>query len=133
MGPVKVSWYHLHLYIPQRDVRKLIYQKLRYADRCIAQIAHGSKTRLRDPHRFAHSCAVYGYVDLLGWAYSADYRFKTKSKLRLNGSWDEKMNYDLFGAAVFHGHGDVIDWLRTHGFGCERRYYEYEQDSDEEW
>ncbi len=64
----RVSWLNLHLFIPQRDVRKLIYRLLSKADRILVSIAHMSTIPFQHEARITKECAKYGYIDLLKWA-----------------------------------------------------------------
>lgn len=93
----RVSWLHLHLWIPQKDVRKLIYALLDAADRVMVECAHN---RTRAPTLSIETtviCAARGYLNLLQLI----------------------PEYDLYGTtyiceyAALGGHLDIIDWARA--------------------
>lgn len=73
MNKGRVSWFNLHVWIPQKDIRKLIYAKLDYDDRTVVECAHNLH---KEPTlNFAFSsfhCAHNGYINLLKWAIVKD-------------------------------------------------------------
>ena len=63
---MRVSWLNLHLWIPQRDVRKLIYGLLNKCDRAMVECAHFSQKPI--DKGLPKVCVKYGYMSLLKWA-----------------------------------------------------------------
>jgi hypothetical protein len=95
---MRVSWLNLHHWIPQRDVRKLIYKKLDFLDRFMTEWAHSGHRSLFGIC-FAEACAKRGYLQLLQWARNNKY------------SYYQDRNMCLY--AGEHGHLHVMEWLRT--------------------
>jgi hypothetical protein len=95
-----VSWLNLHLYIPQRDVRKIIYSMLNKGDRIAVQFAHTNTMTSPQSYDFANHCAKYGYIELFEWA-------------RENGCGPI---YGMTGIiAARHGRLEVLQWLTSIG------------------
>ena len=65
---MQVSWLNLHLFIPIKDVRKLIYSMLTEHDRLVVQEAHGIDRKNLLSETFSEYCASGGYLELLQWA-----------------------------------------------------------------
>lgn len=63
---VIVSWLNLHIYIPVRDVRKIIYGKLTEFDRWMVEAAHNAKTLLRH-YALISECVYHGTLNQLKW------------------------------------------------------------------
>ena len=94
---VSVSWLNLHIWIPQRDVRKLIYGKLSQTDREMVEYAHLGISI--GPKAFKYG-VKRGYLSLLQWIYQT-------FGPRYDG-YD-----DLCGIAAKYGHLETLQWLRT--------------------
>jgi len=88
-------------FIPQRDVRKLIWAHLTPHDREVVRRAHNT-TRERAPlgPEFMEHCAARGYLALMEWA------------LLLTSTREESACF----AAALHGQLDALRWLRTRDF-----------------
>jgi len=69
-GRSQVSWLGLHRWIPQRDVRKLIYRMCTIHERLVVEHAHGVKHRAPRAS-FLYHAACHGYLDLIKWAQCA--------------------------------------------------------------
>lgn len=103
----KVSLLNLAHFIPQKDVRKLIWWKYLDAfDRKIVWIAHtlNKKRFARDQRDIAEKCAENGYLNLLMWAVD-----------------DESFVFDedddgLCSAAARGGHLNILKWLRKNRY-----------------
>lgn len=63
-----VSWLNLHLFIPIKDLRKLIYSMLNEHDMLVVQEAHGIDRKDLLSETFSEYCASGGYLELLKWA-----------------------------------------------------------------
>jgi len=66
---MRASWLNLHLWIPQRDVRKIIYGLLNKYDRIMVECAHLSHLKIQKMagHKIAKQCAKRGYLSLFKW------------------------------------------------------------------
>jgi hypothetical protein len=97
-----MSWLNLRDWIPQRDVRKLIYRLLTPEDKLVVEWAHGFKGARKTPKpdlAFGWYCAKHGYLELLKWASNI-------------GCEDDG---DTYYYAARNGHLDVLNWLREKG------------------
>ncbi len=67
---VSCSWLNLHIFIPIRDLRKLIYSYLCSVDRIMVESAHLTKldVQSRSP-RIMSECATLGYLPLIQWLH----------------------------------------------------------------
>ena len=94
----RVSWLNLHLYIPQRDVRKIIYALLSKCDRIIVQCAHSSSLTLTDKvcKDMLKNCAANGYLELFCWIED-----QTNCTIRVTYMYD----------AVHGGHKDMVEYI----------------------
>jgi len=94
---VSVSWLNLHQWIPQRDIRKMIYKLLDWNDRRIVEYAHTNKlSLLNNIHQL--DCAQHGYLSMLQWMY-CDLHFP--------------INEAVYIFAAQYGHLNVIKWARS--------------------
>ncbi len=89
------GWFNFCLYIPQRDVRKLIYAKLTVYERHIAEIAHFGSSRVYRVNELADYAACKGYIGLLKWS-------------KINGYYicRETCHY-----AIRCGHLNIVQWI----------------------
>ena len=94
---VSVSWLNLHQWIPQRDIRKLIYRLLDSVDWQIVQFAHTGKGLKTD--RFMGDCAWRGYFDLIKWGLT--------QKLKI----DSRVSH----RAAKSGNLEILQWLEDGG------------------
>jgi len=95
----RVSWLNLHEFIPQRDVRQLIYKKLTKHERLTVELAHGIATTKMPSIDFVRYVTLNGFIFLLQWARSQ------------GAPWDESTCAD----AARHGHLNVLQWARSEG------------------
>lgn len=91
---VSVSWLNLHLYIKQRDVRKLIYSLLDECDRLMVEKAHLKNTHLPQI-KIARMFAYRGYTNLLE-----------------HFSGNIMISYMTIVDAVSGGHLETFKWLK---------------------
>lgn len=119
---------NLRTFIPQKDVRKLIFSYLNKLDVKMIFAAHNKEKEklLEDDDNLCDECAEYGYTELMLWAYElgSDWSKTTMEKAAARGhlqtmqvlaargcDFDEKaMSYAARG-----GHGKVVKWLRQNG------------------
>jgi hypothetical protein len=130
MKQQRVSWLNLHLYIPQRDVRKIIYSMLNKGDRIVVQFAHSSVMSSFQSYNLNIHCAQYGYVDLIKWARSkgcTSIYNETTGRIAATYGRLEILQWitsigELFDAnsvtthAAIGGHLHILKWLHTHKF-----------------
>ncbi len=126
----RVSWLNLHVWIPQRDVRKLIYAKLTYYDMYVVQHAHLSTvTQMKhNPNAFTTYCAEHGYLTLLKWAIATGFKLRKgwdgATAVRSGHlpvlRWLHEQSYTFDGytcyAAAHYGHLEILKWAK--GIGC---------------
>ena len=127
---MKVTPLNLHLYIPQKDVRKLIWKQLDILDRKMCLIAMNSKHKRRKDI-FSQEAARRGYIELVEWLLKqgdtlGEYHLELacsgghikmaawlmKMECPVNGSQDD--DYTI--AAAQGGHFEMFKWLRDLGF-----------------
>jgi hypothetical protein len=83
-------------WIPQRDVRKIIWKKLNYLDKLMVWAAHGVNKWMEDSvDGIRYDCALYGYFDLI-------FYFLTEKK-------DAVRYFMTYGA--MHGHLNMVEWV----------------------
>ncbi len=70
---MRVSWLNLHLWIPQKDVRKLIYAKLTDRDHLMVKCAH--KSYLQLPFGCILELAATRHSDINVVAYCIEHCF----------------------------------------------------------
>jgi len=87
----------LDRFIPQRDVRRLIWRHLKWADREVVRCAHNSAYRPPSANELAVECCASGHLALLQCVHR-DY-----VKEGVTGKW--------FRNAACGGHVDVLAWL----------------------
>lgn len=95
---VKKSVYPLNLgdWIPQKDVRKIIWNKLNRLDKLMVWSAHGVHTYMkRDLNPYVRECVQHGYLDLTLF-------FLTEKKHAVK-------HFILDGA--YYGHLHMIEWI----------------------
>ena len=96
----RVSWLNLHLWVPQKDVRKLIYSLLDSVDKQMIKCAHNSTLKVWLNGEETRICASRGYLTILqiaspfivGPEYICEY-------------------------AALGGHLNIIKWAKQ--LGCE--------------
>lgn len=94
----RVSWLNLHLHIPQKDVRKIIYAMLNNGDRIVVDCAHngGKNMSLQQTVTLSDHCAKYGYIELFEWGIS-------------KGCYVHAHTGTI---AAIHGQLEVLKWLK---------------------
>lgn len=102
-----ISPLRLHLHIPLKDVRRLIWACLDVWDREMVRCAHNSK---RTPQvfcrPFVNHCCVHGYLERLKWAF---HNFTSIAAiLDAVRGWTANSWFD---AASRHNHLPVVEWL----------------------
>jgi hypothetical protein len=106
------SLLNLHLYLPIKDVRKLIYAKLDEWDRALVKAAHGfGSTDVQSIYRdveFQQNCAFKGYLSLL--QHIGD-------KISVNPG--------ICAAAAKGGNLHVLQWARKNGCPWDNRTCSY--------
>lgn len=60
----KVAWLNLHLWIPIKDVRKIIYKHFNKYDRMMIKMAHTHFNYSLCHDEFYEHCAMHGYIKL---------------------------------------------------------------------
>ena len=93
---MRVSWLNLHRWIPQKDVRKLIYGYLTDMDRILVEFAHLSNLKILPFRRLTKHCARYGYLDLLKWTMDVEkvkHFYFSASKKAVKHNQIEIVNY----------------------------------------
>jgi hypothetical protein len=121
--PIKCSLLNLHLHVPWKDVRRMIYRHWSRLDVTLVWIAHGCNSHLNYVHPL--DLIKLGYLDILKWLkrkrnwviddktvycmYAAQIgQLEIIKWLRSNNCpWDK----NTFIAAVIHGHLEVVQWL----------------------
>ena len=97
---------NLELWIPQKDVRKLIFGLLDRLDREMVMRAHGStRINLQQDDWACAAASRYGYLSLLKW-------------LEHNGTPLSQACIDL---AIIGGHLETFCWLQSEYVGCTVR------------
>jgi hypothetical protein len=131
----RVSWLNLHLRIPQKDIRKLVYALLSPEDREMVACAHNTRRVPDLTEDFLYHSARHGYVELLDWACSNECQvseavFEVAAE---EGRW-KVLQWGLENDCVFEeavcmsvaldgGHLDLLKWglangLPVHGDVC---------------
>jgi len=119
---VSVSWLNLHLWIPQRDIRKMIYKKLTWLDKLMIHMSHNSTVRV-DKFKTLNECAWQGHFSLFLWLqnekgcaldettclYAAQYgSLKILEWLKGNGYL---FHTNVCAYAALGGHLEILEWL----------------------
>jgi hypothetical protein len=126
---MRVSWLNLHLWIPQKDVRKLIYSLLDSVDWKMVASAHNSTLRVWLNEAEMQICAFRGYLSLFQlafpWISGPEYIYEYAA---LGGhlniiKWAKwrrigEMDSNTCTNAVRGGHFDLLKHVRTQ-YGCE--------------
>jgi hypothetical protein len=100
--PERVSLLNLGSQIPIKDLRKLVYAKLNYADKELVKLAHDSTASVDQVFksvRFQNACAQFGYLPIL--KYNAKHLHRGVS---------------LSQHAALGGQLHVLEWLRFYGY-----------------
>ncbi len=101
----RVSWLNLHLHIPQRDVRKLIYAKLDLCDRMMVEMAHNTKKTFNDMYDWCALFARRGYRKLIEFHL-------------VQCPWNGPLeSYVYVLEAGIGGHLELVKWLVAMGCG----------------
>lgn len=99
---VSVSWLNLHLWIQQRDIRKIIYRKLDTFDRHMVHVAHNSNVHIdKFNSEFINHCAAHGYFSLFLW---------------LRNEIGCSMNETTCLYAAQYGSLNILEWLKGNGY-----------------
>jgi hypothetical protein len=126
--PIDASLLNLHLYVPWRDVRRMIYACMSVVDKKMIRMAHDHRKEQRvvEDKDLCWQIAWEGRLELLVWArekgcsWNAEtcHRAAWAGHLRIltwaraNGCpWDERTCCD----AAFAGHFEVLRWARENG------------------
>lgn len=127
----RASWLNLHEWIPQRDVRKLVYGYLNAHDLLLVERAHGVK---KTPITFSFMKHVVGcgYLEIVKWATDDGYYFGARlsahaakcgqlyvlQMLRERGCY---VDATTCANAARYGHLDVLKFARLHGCPWDQR------------
>lgn len=131
----RVVWLHLDRYIPQRDVRKLVWRYLSAADRMAVAFAHGCYKPSLDA---TTSCADEGRVDLLqmecergctlAYKYARVYVQASRSGsvevldfIEQGRNLVEELDTIAMCASA-RGHINVIQWAQKRGYRFTLKY-----------
>ena len=127
---MRVSWLNLHLWIPQRDVRKLIYRLLDSFDRVVVRYAHTGS--LPDDtyvfQAFPYRCAKFGYVESIEW-YCLTAKFISYDNICFYASERGYLNVirwvltttkriwpKTFKVAAQNGHLHILEWVIANNY-----------------
>lgn len=109
--PKKITWLHSHLFIPQKDVRRLLLSWLNASDMEMVACAHNSHRVPVVSERFLSVCARNGYWSLLRWSHGS-------LLIGDSGHATVKTHFTdrVCSSAARGGHLEVLQWLRS--IGC---------------
>jgi hypothetical protein len=113
---------NLHLLIPQKDVRKLIWRLLDPIDREMIKCAHN---RNRRPYISMTKCAEKGYINLLKLGITYGYSSHSICDIAARGGHLEVFKWALENGchrnqwtcaeAALGGHLELLQWARANG------------------
>jgi len=132
---MSVSWLNLHRWIPQRDVRKLIYRLLGPYERMIVKYAHLSKyvdTGEFIIEQLPYYSASYGYLNLLKWSIEQNkyvhyenvcFYASRRGHLDLVQWVVAVTGYhwpNVFVTAAQNGHVHILEWWKKSGYKIDK-------------
>ena len=118
----------LHRWIPDRNVRSMVWRYLNKHDREVLRCVHNGARRPRWTNGFSEHCARAGYSKLMRWSVEEGLSLEGDSVLcaaaaksgaieilkyahALGAPWDEW----TCASASIGGHLEVLEWARSNG------------------
>jgi hypothetical protein len=106
----------LHRWIPQRDVRRLIWRHLSTTDQAMVWLAHVPHCAIQHVERHIYACIHLGHVARLAWLY----QHRRKSvRIILDNEPLLAMRWAAVG-----GHVDAMQWVHEHLEGVSSTWWD---------
>ncbi len=125
----KPTWLNLGNYIPQKDVRKLIYNKLTKYEQYTVALAHNPNYDKKGPKKLCDYAAVNNYLNLLHWAQQTNFKIRPSTvkaaaaNARINVLHYLKYRCDKHFSACYaaaeSGHLQTLQWLISNDWPLE--------------
>jgi hypothetical protein len=113
----KVSWFNLHHWIDDKNVRKLVYKKLTTTERLMVERAHGIKNIGNNSMLLVDYCSAHGFLSLLQHVVN---NYDSWNTYKGGSSF-----YNMSNNAAKYGHLNILKWMNSCGYSMDSTYCAY--------